>query len=200
MNFLLMLIQAITIPAVILNTAGGIVAIIWLIVLGKWSALFYGLALTVGSTFFIGIAMMPNLILAAPALWAAGKGKSTLAIALGLIPVSYTYILMTAWAMFSFLTFMKKADDASYIPLLLLSYMVASGPWSYMASKEDNPASAISSIFCSLSCMLVMVALYFFNPSLLETIELFSAPLVAALFVNTYFSYKIEEEESLYRM
>ncbi|MBI9078466.1 MAG: hypothetical protein JEY79_01840 [Pseudodesulfovibrio sp.] len=178
---------------------GGLVAIIWLMVLGEWGTLGYGLLYVAGSTFLIGFALMPGMLLAVPALWALEKGKKMLGIIFGLIPTTYTYALMIAWAAFSFVTFMKRADNESYIPVLLLSYMVAAGPWAYMASKEDNPYSGISSVFCSFSYILVMIAVYFFRPTAIELIELFSAPLIFALFFTTYLSYRVDkEEEELY--
>lgn len=76
MRFLLVLFQAITIPVVIINTLGGLVAIIWLMVLGEWGTLGYGLLYLVGSTFLIGLALMPGILLATPALWALEKGRN----------------------------------------------------------------------------------------------------------------------------
>lgn len=107
----------ILIPLMFLNMFGGIVSGIWLAVLGQWWAIGYGIAGLFLSTTLLGLAMMPGLIFAAPAAILADKGKLVLAFPLMLLSQLYTYVIVTAWCLFVFLTFMKQITGPSLTAL-----------------------------------------------------------------------------------
>jgi hypothetical protein len=67
---------------------------------------------------------------------------------IGMIGVLWTYLVMTLLGLFAFGYFTGRWESDSFFPYLLLAYGVATGPWAYMASQEDNAFSAISTFFC----------------------------------------------------
>jgi hypothetical protein len=63
----------------------------------------------------------------------------------------YTAALIAAWGIGILYFFASRATAHSIIPLLIWSYGVASGPWSFLASKDQqgggNEYSAMSTFF-----------------------------------------------------
>ena len=88
----------------------------------------------------------------------------------------YTAALIAAWGIGILYFFASRATAHSIIPLLIWSYGVASGPWSFLASKDQqgggNEYSAMSTFFFQVGYV-VAIALILMSPSL--------APAVLAL-------------------
>ena len=88
----------------------------------------------------------------------------------------YTAALIAAWGIGILYLFASRATAHSIVPLLIWSYGVASGPWSFLASKDQqgggNEYSAMSTFFFQVGYV-VAIALILMSRSL--------APAVLAL-------------------
>ena len=174
-----MLERLITIAAVplgILNAFGGLVAVIWLAILGEWGTLGYGLVGIFLGAFALGFAMMPGLLFAIPAAMLIDKGYERCGTVIGFLSAIYTALILTTWCMGVLYFFVMRADSQSLAPVLLLAYGVATGPISWMAQKESQHGggefAVISSLFAQIAFIAVVavafiVAWPFFDLALL---------------------------------
>lgn len=174
-----MLERLITIAAVplgILNAFGGLVAVIWLAILGEWGTLGYGLVGIFLGAFALGFAMMPGLLFAIPAAMLIDKGYERSGTVIGFLSAIYTALILTTWCMGVLYLFVMRADSQSLAPVLLLAYGVATGPISWMAQKESQHGggefAVISSLFAQIAFIAVVgvafiVAWPFFDLALL---------------------------------
>jgi len=110
------------IPIMLLNIFGGIIAGIWLIILGQWWALGYGLVLLLVSTFGLAFVLMPGMFLfAMPGAYLLSR-RSPLAYPFLVLAPLYTLGVMTLWCVWVYYMYMQRADARSFIPLLVWSY------------------------------------------------------------------------------
>ena len=98
----------------------------------------------------------------------------------------YTVALAVVWCCSIFFHFMGEATGSTYIPLLIWSYGVATGPWSYMASKEASndeggDGSPLIAFSIEFAFLIVIVVSLFTDPSRLEVIEIFGAVMAVAV-------------------
>lgn len=162
------LISVLVIVALIgINLLGGVIAGIWLALLGEWRTIFVGFALSFGMPFVWAIAALPTLLVlavtpteepidgaptASPTLWA-------------LIPLNlYMNALVCAWTLFVFWCFEQRINSNSPFPFVLWAYSTTMSPLAYMASKsgESNPAEGIAMLGASVVFVSVLV-LYSLN-------------------------------------
>jgi hypothetical protein len=64
----------------------------------------------------------------------------------------WTYTVIAIWALGSFYLFENLADDISIIPVTILAFCIAIGPWGYFATKgPKNDGDVIALLFLSIS-------------------------------------------------
>jgi hypothetical protein len=167
MRALVTLMTALSLPIGILNLFGGITAGIWLAILGEWKVIGVGLLLLVSSHFLLAFILMPGLIFAAPAVKAFESGRTTIGALVVSLAVVYTTVVVIVWSYLMLRYFYARVSESSEIPLLLWSYGAATGPWAFMASKDQqgqdggNPNSMFAVFFLSLGYICCMLALIF---------------------------------------
>jgi hypothetical protein len=162
------IIQALTIPIMILNFGGGIVGGIWLAFLGAWKLIIIGIVLVFVSHWLLALLMMPSLLISGVALKFGEKNKFVLYL-FGLLSQLYTNILIVATCVFAFLlcsSFYKGTVGVSYIPYLLWSWGMALGPWQFFASKEPENAFSAMTLFCASIFYLLFLISIFISPIL----------------------------------
>jgi len=145
----------------ILNALGGIVSGIWLALIGEWWALGVGLVGLLVSHFLVSILLMPSVLFAAPAAALSERGKHGVATVLAGVSSLYTAALIAGWGIGILYFFASRATAGSVIPLLIWSYGVASGPWSFLASKDQqgggNEYSAMATFFLQAGYVVAIV-------------------------------------------
>ncbi len=179
-------IAAAFIPAIgVVNMFGGIVAGIWLIVQGDWWALGYGLLFLFVSVWLVSLLLIPFFLLALPSMKLIEKGQLFLGRVLFALGSLYMQAIMFLWCLFVTGFFLKHPRNASLFPILLWAYGLATGPWTYLASKDQeggggNEFSMISILFLQAG-YLAGAILYVFNP---DAPEFFLIPLFSILVLH----------------
>jgi hypothetical protein len=184
------LLQLLLLPLMLLNFFGALVAGIWLAVLGDWRAIGYGIASIFVSTFILGIALLPQSVLGAPAIWCYEKGYRVVGWIFGLLSAVYLYALITVWCGFVFWFFMSMSKSPhALFPLLLWSYGIATAPWSYMANKEtqggqDGSHSGFTVFFIQIGYLVMGSLIFFAGFTLGGGLEAFIIVMAAALILH----------------
>jgi len=165
MKFLTGIFSALSFPLFILNMFGGIIAGVWLVVLGEWREIGFGVLIFFVSTFLLRLILMPTVLFGLPTAYFANR-KNTLGIiffsSLGSI---YIYGMITIWCCWIFFLFVRNLTPANTIPTLIWSYGIATGPWAYIASKEQGASSFGSMLAIILTqfaylTILILVLIY----------------------------------------
>jgi len=181
MDAIARLITVLLIPIGFINMLGGIISGIWLVILGHWSPIGYGLLFLAFSSFGLGLAMMLGLIFAAPAAMMEERGNKFGSYFFGFLSVLYTYGVLTVWCLVVMTYFLKQADNDSVIPLLIWSYGVATGPIGWMAQKERNEYSMISTFFIQAAYLISIVAILLVGVSMTDLMAIFGAVTLVGL-------------------
>jgi hypothetical protein len=145
----------------LLNFAGGIVGGIWLAILGQWSLVGGGLAVGIASTFILSLALMPGFLFLVPATAALERKRFLFGTLLGAISFAWTLSIISLWGVASFLLVLPEERGIGLLPYLLWAYSIATGPWTYMASRESqadpNSSSSITAFFACLGAAATML-------------------------------------------
>jgi hypothetical protein len=161
---LIAIFTAILIPLSIINMLGGVVSGIWLMVIGEWRIFFLGILSIFVATGIISLALIPGLLLAVPFAAAAARGKLILSSILGALAALYTTTVIVVWACAVFYFFSRASNVDNRLPVLLWSYGVAVGPWSYMAQKEsqgsENSYAFLQVFFLSIAYIAAALAFW----------------------------------------
>lgn len=200
METLTKLAAALTVPLGLLNMLGGIVAGIWLAILGEWGIIGYGLVALFVSGLGLGLAMAPGLLFAAPAAALHEKGNKLGFYFFGFLGALYTVLVLTAWCIAVLYFFVRQADTSSIIPVLLWSYGVATGPIAWMAQKEaqggGGEGAMISTFFAQVGYVLVILAVLFFRVSVVDVAILFGAVMIIGLIFQFRIGLQMEKLSS----
>lgn len=188
-NGLISILTPLIFPIMILNIFGGIVAGIWLAILGEWGNIIQGIGFIVFSGLLISFALMPGLLFSGPAIIAMERGKKILGVFLGFLSVLYTYALITIWCIWIMRLFVSSATESTIIPLLIWSYEVALAPWVWLAIKDQQGGGNEFSIFATFLTQIayIVAMIMFFLSATLGTIAITFAVimLIAAILQMT---------------
>lgn len=160
--------DAFSVALIVLNAIGGIVAGIWLAILGDWGAIGRGLLFAIGGGFVISLAMMPGMLLAGPAVVFYNKGSRLGLYVFGGLSAAYQFTVLSAWCLFIFFLFAHRADGSSAIPMMLWSYGVATGPIAYLAQKDlqsGNEYGGLAALFSQVAYVLALLVIFLVDPS-----------------------------------
>lgn len=152
------LIAAIMIPFMLLNAFGGIVAGIWLVILGEWSAIFLGIAILFVGAFAVSLLLAPGMGLAGVGVIALERGNKFAGWFFLLLASPWTYIVIIVWEIAIFNMFGKRVTTDNVIPMWLWSYGAATGVWSYLASKEQQSGGGAAAAAFSAQVAYIVLA------------------------------------------
>lgn len=169
---LAMIVGVLSVPIMILNFASGIVAGIWLAILGEWGLLGIGILFLFTSHWLIGLLLLPMLPVDALTLYLSGR-KNPLGYLTGYISFLYTNILIALTFFFAYSvckSYYHGDTWIGYIPYVLWSWGMALGPWQYMSSREPNNEYSTFTMFCAAAFYLFFLASLFIYPPLVGII------------------------------
>jgi len=172
----------------LLNIFGFIVAAIWLAILGEWSFIFAGVIASLIAPFGLGLLVLPGMIFGRPAAFLMEKGWAILAIPLAVLSLLYTHLLVTAWCLLVFLFTIGRLTTDNFWPLLLLSYAVAQGPWSYLAqhdARAGNSNSTITVFFAQLAYVVTVGGGIIFGLPVIGLVFTFGAVMLTSVVFQT---------------
>lgn len=200
MKALVRLIAALSIPLMLLNVLGGIVSGIWLAILGEWGAIVTGVLSVFVSSELLGFALMPGLLFAAPAAYCAEKGKTIGLVLFVALSSIYTMGLITAWCCAVLFYFVRDATTTTVIPLMIWSYGVAIGPWSYMASKDQGPggegfASTMATFLAELAYVVIILLFLFSRITRFGAIKVFGGIMAVGVILQLTIAVLIQMEK-----
>jgi hypothetical protein len=170
--WLKVILDFLSLPIMLLNSFGGVVAAIWLLFRGDWRLVLLGFLSTLISPSALGVVLLPSMLIGAAAITLMERGALAQLIgALSLfLSEAWLYAAMIAWSWFSFQIVLGHRDSGPLLPYLLWAYAIATGPWSYMVLREarngGNTYLPIAAYALTLGVMGMMAVLLFSsNPS-----------------------------------
>jgi hypothetical protein len=176
------LVSVLMLPFFIVNTLGGIVAAVWLAVLGQWGAIGAGLGVMLIAHFGIAFAMLPQIALGTPSVLLYGKGHRLLGAVFALPPLIYLYGVITLWCgAVLWYSMMRVTTATMLIPMILWSYTVATAPWSYMASQENNLTSSVPVFVLEVGYIIMGLMILFGQPTFFDVMGVFVAVMAIAV-------------------
>lgn len=164
------IINVISVPIILLNYFSGIVGGIWLLILGQWRLVFASIAVSFVVPLaysLVTIIQMPLVLLMS---YAEERNKKTLAIFSGFINlfIGHAVIFFYVFGVLEAVIKISIKTHLSIIPFLVLGYSVATGPFSFMASREseDSVGSFIGVFVTQISYLVFSIAFLLNIPSI----------------------------------
>jgi hypothetical protein len=195
------LMTAVSVPLMILNVFGGIVAGIWLAILGKWGVIGWGIAAMIFGPWIVSLGMLPGLLFAGPAVLLEKRLKASLYF-FAFLGSIYTAAVLVVWCMGVLWFFVTKAEAhsiGSLVPVLLWAYGIATGTLSYLAQKDAQGGSGagalVATFFAQLGFVIVVIAGPLLRLSLLEASIVFAAVMAIGICVQLYVAIAVLAEE-----
>jgi hypothetical protein len=195
-----LMLQALGILLGILFLIGGIVPAVWLLIIGHWEEVALGILAALVDTLVIGILLAPTLLLAAAAVGLIRKHNVVASLVVTVLGQLYTTGVVAAWC-FGVLWFFTSGVSANaLVPTLFWSFLVALGPWEYLASKEeDNPYSAITTMVFGAAYIVNIVMILFGHGSVKAILGVFGVAMLLVTVVNSgaYAVSRAEEDRQI---
>lgn len=183
-------------PLMILNVAGGIMSAIWLGILGEWWVLLTGICILVISNFILTFILSPSIGLSLLSNHFFNKNNNISGSGILIISNLYTLGIISIWCCLMFFIFVDGATPKNFIPLLIWSYGIATVPWSYFASQEEEPSgSMIATLFLQFGYLTVMCIAIWGDMSILLGLKIIGSFMLVSLFVQLIFTFRLQKEK-----
>lgn len=165
-NVVVKIMNVFTPVIVVLNITSEIVGGIWLLIIGEWAL---ALGAFVFSLFLPWLISIPLVIIGFVSwgfLWVATKVRLT---GIGSFITSFfQHLIYLAWIFLVFIMFLSYSDGHNPLPYILFGYGVATGPFTWMASKEAPDAyGTLIANFLMQMTYIILAILYFLGLSYL---------------------------------
>jgi hypothetical protein len=132
--------MSVTTPIIIVfNIIGFTVGGIWLLIAGEWRIVIFAFAIDMLIPTIYSIITLPfTFLFNLPINYFAKKNMKIPTMIFGSLSLTFSNIINLIWviAVFIYMTITAQNTDNSVIPFLLYGYSIATGPFTYMASKE----------------------------------------------------------------
>jgi hypothetical protein len=189
MKTVIALLSLLMVPLTIANLLGGVVGGIWLAFLGEWGVIGWGIGFLIFSALGLGIAMMPGMLITAPGVMLAQRGREAAGIPFLVLGTVYQCAVLAAWCPFVLYFFVSQATSDSLLPVLIWSYGAATGPISHMAGKEEQAGMASESTFlitllAQVGYVVAIGMILFAEPSILDVLTLFGSLMVLGVVIQ----------------
>jgi hypothetical protein len=163
-----------SVPVVYLNLFAGIIAFVWLIILGKWFLIVVSIV-ALFSHYLLGILMIPATLIQLLAFKAYEKKQVFLCVVGCYLGTLMNMFIFFCWVTYVYFFGLSNVTSKSeLLPIMLWANGVAIGPIYYMANQEkDSPATATLTFFTSLGCFFNTILISFFGFTLFSTSIIF---------------------------
>ena len=186
-------------PIMILNFFGGVIGGIWLMILGEWGAVGIALGAALFGAFFCSFLLMPGFLFTVPgvALYQKRGVLRLISYPLLFLGLLWTFMVMSIWALGIFHSFLDKSDSTSLVPMMLVAYGAASGPWSYMAQQEargGNEYSSLTAMSLSLASAVTLLLLAFSEMNTFKVFGIFLSIMAIVFVIQIFIVIKLQDE------
>jgi hypothetical protein len=179
------IIVSISFSLMIFNNIGGIIAGIWLLILGEWKFVIFGLIAAFSGSFILGFALMIPIIFAIPSMFFIERNNKIIGYIFGFFSMLTTNAIIFFWCIISFWIYYSISNPENIIPVLIWSYGVAVFPLQYLADKEkDNEFIMITTLFVQIAYIVMLILLLLFDTTLLTDFIVFGSFLIAAMLMQ----------------
>lgn len=168
------LIVLLGLPVIYLNVFAGIIAFVWLIILGKWFLI--GVSIfALFSHYLLGILMIPAAFIQLLAFKAYEKKYVFLCVVGCYLGTLINMFIFFCWVTYVYYFGLSNVISKSeLLPIMLWANGIAIGPIYYMAKQEkDSPATTTLTFFTSLGCFFNTLLISFFGFTLLSASIIF---------------------------
>ena len=161
-------------PVTYLNAFAGIIAFVWLIILGKWFLIAVSIV-ALFSHFLLGILMFPATLVQLLAFKAYEKKQVFLCMVGCYLGTLINMFIFFCWVTYVYYFGLSNVTTKSeLLPIMLWANGVAIGPIYFMANQEkDSPATVTLTFFTSLGCFFNTILISFFGFTLFSTSIIF---------------------------
>jgi len=191
------ILEAFSIPLIIMNIGSSIIGGFWLAILGQWKLIGIGVGILFTSQWIISIFMIPAMPIGAIAAYFYNK-NSIMAPIFAYISQLYINLLIVAscgLALFVCFFSYKGEFGLGSIPYLLWSWTMALGGWQYLASKDQENVYSLFYTF-SASVFYFLILLSLFISSIFTVILWIIFGLVQLIILPIYNLYLVKKDKS----
>jgi len=179
------IILSLSFPLIIINNFGGIIAGIWLLILGKWSLVFFGVITAFTGGFLLSFILLVPMIFTFPGMFFIEKDYKILGYFFNFLSLLTTIGIISFWCIASLWICYQKSTPEAVIPALIWSYGVAIYPLLAMAEKErDNEFTMLTILFVQLAYIAMLILLIIFNAYFLTGFIVFGSIMLFAMFIE----------------
>jgi len=190
------LILMLGIPLMLVNSFGGIVAFIWLVVLGNyWFLIVSGIIALFFSSFFLGLLMLPSTAIHYAGIKLIEKKKNIFGFIFIYLGNLFLLAAFAAWILYIYYIGLTHVEiDSHLFPVMLWCYVVALGPIMWMVKKErasgNSEGTEIMAFFISIGCFAMTILISFFDINLLDAMKVFILCVFISINLMFYEAYK----------
>lgn len=176
------------IPLTLIQVIGGITGGVWLAVLGQWELIAYGAAALV-APFFLQLVLSPGFLVAGPAIQLIRAGRIGAAIPFVFLSQLFVFAAIGVWCIGVFSLFVPGARVDMVWPVLIWSFVVALGPWLYLARDDSQgrpgEGSFMAVFFAQVSYVAMAAAFVLYGLSYTDLVLLFAGTMAAGVVAQT---------------
>lgn len=146
-----------------LNSVGGIVAVVWIMIEGQWSILFLSGGFVFFGHWILGFGLLISMIFAYPGIKASESGSSIVASVLMLLTSITRVTILSLWVYAVFQVFHSKLPEEKILTCLIIYYSSTTAVvfLAVKNSNDPNDPSKLVAMFTQIGCMISLVTWYF---------------------------------------
>ena len=179
----------------VMNFFGGIVGGIWILILGEWRFVIFGILVSIIFVFIYTIILM---IIQNP-IWIGAlfeKKYKKLALFLTAIGLIIGYIIDLFWVFLVFASVAYLFNGLNLLPFFIFGYSIAVGPFQYMASREGPDAlGTYLVVWLNSISYLLLVICFYLNITIIAIILIIIIALMTLFFTLKTANFLLNEEE-----
>jgi|GEM_PF-4726513 len=175
-----------------LNIFGVTISLAWLVYIGEWMAICFGVMFAIASAIVQPIALLPAMIFVLPSANFYEKGWKLPGFVFLLASNIYVTSIMIAWSVWVLYFFVARATHDTIIPILGLSYGVGTACWGYDSKRDgDSFGTMLNSIFIQLASAVVAVSIYLNPMPILDIIAYFCLIMMFPVIINSFIGHEM---------
>ena len=145
------------IPFWVLNMFGGVVAVVWLAILGEWSLIVFGIIGFFVGRYLIIALLLPAALILSPGAYFLRRGIMSGTYFFGFLGALYCTAVLTVWSLFVLDFFVQQVLPQSLFPILLWSYIIATAPILWLAKKDIQDSGGDQTIVITIFIQIAYV-------------------------------------------